>query len=239
MLLKKGSQNQKVRLLQERLGKLGYNPGPADGIFGPKTERAVLDFQREKGLSMDGVVGAETWNALFGQAPIPSVPLLERPPSYRQCFDVFGDFRLAGWREQNLVRCDLSDFSRELGHIYLGWLSEEDKAFEHRTWFGFICHRLAVPHFKAAFGLLVKRGLAGQLRTYDGCYNVRYMRGAGQWSTHSWGIAIDLDAPWNRFGQENFEMSQDVARCFEENGFIWGGRWNRPDAMHFQYCALR
>lgn len=239
MLLKKGMQNQKVRLMQERLTELGYKPGPADGIFGPKTENAVLAFQDQKGLAVDGVAGPETWKALFDQPPTPTVAELDAPPAYKQCFDMFGDFRVAGWREQNLVRCDLSDLKEDLGHLYLGWLSGEDKAFDHKTWFGFVCHRLAAPHFQAVFRLIVKRGLARQLKTYDGCHNVRYMRGAGQWSTHSWAISIDLDAPWNRFGQENFAMSQEVARCFEENGFVWGGRWNRPDAMHFQYCTLR
>jgi hypothetical protein len=162
-----------------------------------------------------------------------------RAPLYSQCFDVFGDFRLAGWREQNLVRCDLSAFRGDLGDVYFGWMTPEDKAFDHGAWFGFYCHRLAAPRFQAAFGKLAEKGLARHLRTFDGCHNVRLMRGAGQWSTHSWGIAIDLDAPWNRFGQRNFEMTEEVARCFEDQGLVWGGRWDHPDAMHFQYCASR
>ncbi len=239
MLLKKGMQNHRVRQIQERLQELGYDPGPSDGIFGPRTEMAVLAFQADKGLSVDGVVGRETWGALFQEPEPQSVSSLDAPPTYGQCFDVYGDFRVAGWREQNLVRCDLSDLADELNHLYIGWLTPEDKAFEHKNWFGFVCHRLVAPRFQAAFKRVVERGLASNLRTYDGCFSVRYMRGAGQWSTHSWGIAIDLDAQWNRFGQRNFAMDEELARCFEEEGFVWGGRWNRPDAMHFQYCSLR
>ncbi len=239
MLLRKGMQNGDVRRLQERLRELGYDPGPSDGLFGPRTEGAVLSFQADKGLAVDGVVGQETWGTLF-QAPMPqAVSALDAPPAYGRCFDVFGDFRVAGWREQNLVRCDLSELADELRHLYIGWLTPEDRALEHKNWFGFTCHRLAAPRFQAAFRRLVHRGLAGELKTYDGCFNVRYMRGAGQWSTHSWGIAIDLDARWNRFGQHNFAMKEEVARCFEEEGFVWGGRWNRPDAMHFQFCTVR
>jgi len=240
MFLKKGMQNQNVRRLQSRLNEMGYNVGPVDGIFGPRTERAVLAFQTDKRLSIDGIVGNETWKALFGQSLPVAIESLDGPPSYSQCFDIFGDFRLAGWQEQNLVRCDLSPYEADLKHLYFGWMTPEDKAFVHHNWFGFLCHRLVVPRFHAAFGKLVEKDLHKLLKTFDGCFNPRHMRGSGSWSTHSWAIAIDVDAPWNRFGQTSFQMSEEVAQCFEEEGFIWGGRWHRrPDAMHFQYCTVR
>lgn len=46
--------------LQQRLGRLGFDTGWLDGIFGPDTERAVRDFQHNQGLTADGVVGRET-----------------------------------------------------------------------------------------------------------------------------------------------------------------------------------
>ena len=46
--------------LQLRLGSLGFDAGRADGIFGPETERAVADFQRNAGLTSDGVAGPQT-----------------------------------------------------------------------------------------------------------------------------------------------------------------------------------
>lgn len=39
---------------------------PADGLFGPHTQLAVMEFQSRCGLLVDGVVGPETWSALFG-----------------------------------------------------------------------------------------------------------------------------------------------------------------------------
>ena len=45
---------------QEALQKLGYNPGPIDGILGEKTEKAVRRFQSDHGLSVDGVWGKKT-----------------------------------------------------------------------------------------------------------------------------------------------------------------------------------
>ena len=50
-----------VRTLQEWLNEIGYDPGRIDGIFGRKTDRAVRAFQAAAGLSVDGVVGRNTW----------------------------------------------------------------------------------------------------------------------------------------------------------------------------------
>jgi peptidoglycan hydrolase-like protein with peptidoglycan-binding domain len=52
-----------VRLLQEALGALGF-PCRADSIFGPRTEEAVRDFQRNVALPADGITGANTVEAL-------------------------------------------------------------------------------------------------------------------------------------------------------------------------------
>lgn len=59
-----------VRKLQERLAALGYDLGRIDGVFGPKTEAAVLNIQAVKGLVHDGEVGPETAEALGLAWPI-------------------------------------------------------------------------------------------------------------------------------------------------------------------------
>ena len=54
-----------VKAVQNNLIKHGYNPGTVDGIFGSTTEKAVMDFQRDKKLSLvDGVVGSVTASEL-------------------------------------------------------------------------------------------------------------------------------------------------------------------------------
>ncbi len=68
-ILKRGVCEPAVVVLQKVLATHGFDPGAKDGLFGPKTERAVLAFQRAKGLEADGVVGPKTWNALGMTAP--------------------------------------------------------------------------------------------------------------------------------------------------------------------------
>lgn len=66
-----------VRVLQEALNVLGFACGATDGIFGVFTERAVREFQRNAGLPVDGIVGAETVRCVIslrhvweGKAPL-------------------------------------------------------------------------------------------------------------------------------------------------------------------------
>ena len=63
--LKKGARGNITKLLQEKLVSLGYNTNGVDGIFGSGTEKAVISFQKNKGLVADGIVGQNTWRKLL------------------------------------------------------------------------------------------------------------------------------------------------------------------------------
>lgn len=64
-VLKKGAQGNITKLLQEKLVKLGYSTNGIDGIFGSGTYSAVREFQKTRGLSIDGIVGQNTWRKLL------------------------------------------------------------------------------------------------------------------------------------------------------------------------------
>lgn len=61
---KQGSTGDVVKKIQQKLKNWGYYTGSVDGIFGAKTKEAVKYFQRKNGLTVDGIVGANTLKAL-------------------------------------------------------------------------------------------------------------------------------------------------------------------------------
>lgn len=63
-LVYSGSRGEDVKTLQAQLNALGYDCGTVDGIFGAKTYNAVVKFQKDRGLAVDGIVGKNTWAAL-------------------------------------------------------------------------------------------------------------------------------------------------------------------------------
>ena len=82
-LLRNGSQGNFVYLLQFILNQYGYNLS-VDGIFGTRTLNAVRDFQRNNSLSVDGLVGNNTWKTLL---TLPPYPLLKQ--NYRGAYITF------------------------------------------------------------------------------------------------------------------------------------------------------
>jgi len=64
IVLRKGSNGQDVKNVQQKLHDLGYYWGAIDGIYGSQTETSVRYFQKAYGLTVDGVVGPQTLNAL-------------------------------------------------------------------------------------------------------------------------------------------------------------------------------
>jgi peptidoglycan hydrolase-like protein with peptidoglycan-binding domain len=66
-LLQRGDRGVAVQDLQFRLTRLGYNPGPIDGIYGSRTETAVRQFQSGFGLVPTGIYGTTEQQALLAQ----------------------------------------------------------------------------------------------------------------------------------------------------------------------------
>ncbi len=64
----KGTSNPDILELQKRLQATGFYIGKMDGVFGDRTEEAVIEFQTAAGERVDGIVGPKTWSKLAGGA---------------------------------------------------------------------------------------------------------------------------------------------------------------------------
>ena len=107
------------------------------------------------------------------------------------------------------------------------------------------CHRLVADNFIRVFNELLKVYGYDKIKElgidlFGGCFNYRAMRGGNEWSTHSWGVAIDLDPERNqlketsktaRFARPEYKNMIDI---FYKNGFESLGREKNYDWMHFQ-----
>lgn len=71
VLLKQGMDGEDIIRLQTELEKHGYYQGIIDGKFGDKTLQAVIYFQQDCGLLVDGIVGAQTWSAIKNYSKVP------------------------------------------------------------------------------------------------------------------------------------------------------------------------
>lgn len=109
----------------------------------------------------------------------------------------------------------------------------------------------------AAIKSLNEIGMADKILTFDGCFNIRMVRGSNSaFSAHSYGLAIDLNAAMNKLGQTQSEFKvisevdqtmakidgcfydyPEIVKCFTDEGFDFGGEFHdRKDPMHWSYC---
>lgn len=78
----------------------------------------------------------------------------------------------------------------------------------------------------------------------NGSYNYRVIQDTGRLSPHAYGIAIDLNRndsdywKWvdkSKGSKRIEEYPKELVKVFEDNGFIWGGKWEHFDILHFEY----
>lgn len=99
------------------------------------------------------------------------------------------------------------------------------------------CNKDLVKPLEQAFKNLIDRGYVKELKTWDGCFNIRKKRGLSSMSLHSWAIAIDVNAFENGLNVTP-KLSAGFVKCFKDAGFDWGGEWTRKDGMHFQLSKI-
>ncbi|NLY04076.1 MAG: glycoside hydrolase [Campylobacter sp.] len=102
---------------------------------------------------------------------------------------------------------------------------------------------LALTKVVSQLNDLIKKdpNIAKYLQNPSGTYNYRKVAGTNYLSAHSYGIAIDINYDNSNYWRNDKTMTytnsipENIVEIFEQNGFIWGGRWKHYDTMHFEY----
>ena len=88
------------------------------------------------------------------------------------------------------------------------------------------------------FDELIWTGHIKEIRSFDGCFNVRWVRGMpGIESFHSWAIALDFNAGQNPLGASS-QWSAGFVDIWKAAGWAWGGDFKRKDPMHFEWLEI-
>lgn len=209
-LLEHGDRGPAVTELQNRLAAAGFSPGAADGIFGARTEGAVRDFQASRGITVDGIVGPNTWAQLNGAPPVagPTPPTPVTPGEVAQVSDGPSNAKIAGLHPE--LRGQAAEFVNRV---------EQELGITLRVTQGFRTYA-------------EQDALYAQGRTTPGdiVTNAR-----GGYSNHNFATAFDVvevrpdgsvnwDTDWNAIGRIGTSM-----------GLEWGGNWTSfVDRPHFQ-----
>lgn len=139
----------------------------------------------------------------------------------KQCFDKWGDPLTTNDEGTYMVMWDIPT-ELEIGVI-------PKKLY---------CNRIMIGPLTQAFKNLIATGYVKELKTWDGCFNIRQKRGLSSMSLHAWGIAIDVNAAWNGLNKTP-TLSAGFVKCFTDAGFYWGGNFkSRPDGMHFELNSI-
>ena len=130
-----GDSGYEVEEVQRMLIDLGYLDDWADGQFGPMTQAAVTDFQYDRGLDVDGIVGNQTYNELVwltsNTAPDPDPdPVLISPAAGSWQYDGYGwwylnsdgTYPVSDWR---VIDDEMYHFD-DWGYMDTGWILDSD-----------------------------------------------------------------------------------------------------------------
>lgn len=164
---------------------------------------------------------------------------------------------MSRWRWPNQSQAELIEFygdpcdsdgaaSRTWENLYLTRVSPPWKlvtAWDGRPVASIRVHRLCAPSLERVLAEIWESSGRSQakieewgMHLFAGAYQFRQTRGANHLSTHAYGCAVDFDSARNGLGDPtpNFANIPEVLNAFAREGWVWGGRWRRPDGMHWQ-----
>lgn len=160
--------------------------------------------------------------------------VLVKPPLQSECTKLFGNPSAPTWGGGHIEYVDVP-WVMMMGDIHITHIKVNKVAAPSL--------RLILAEIWEACGRSQKKIAAIGLDVFSGDWVVRQARGLKIASMHSYGLAVDFNAPRNKLGAPEaktfFKATSLVVQIFEKHGWVWGGRWKgRRDAMHFQFAIV-
>jgi len=258
-----------IKLIQNQLNKLDYQAGNVDGVVGNKTKAAlskVIEIQQFANFKRRATAFIQL---LCRQNNIEVGPIDGYWGSQTDyAFDVLEEFLETGlipepWRDEPHAEYNPNNWPQEetiqLKSFY-GEVGKHQKRFQlpypHKlSWDkrhivnSFFCHEKVHESLdKVLTAVLNHYGIVEIKRLgldiWGGCLNVRKKRGGTNWSTHSWGIALDYNPEQNalRWGRDRAVFAKPEYNkwweIWEKEGWVSLGREKNYDWMHIQAAKI-
>ena len=221
-----------------RVGAYASNgiPPVADALVSPKTAETLgMQGRRDALVAVTDGADAEELAQKIRQTTNAQVQLIEEPQA-RRAFLTGADARSA-FEPFNYI-----DMGDGMIQIDPAWVARNIVRRRMPLLKGeVVCHRLMVNQLYGALKEIEDSGLGHLIdpSQYGGCWVPRHIdfNPSKPLSMHGWGLAADFNVSTNGLGMKP-QMDPRIVAIFDRWGFVWGGRWSRPDGMHFELGAL-
>ena len=225
-----GSQGSDVTELQKLLNQNGYSLAE-DGVFGSKTQSAVKDYQQKNNLSVDGIVGTNTWGALTGAGSSSTTPSTAQPSTTTpSTTDTAADtgFKYDAYQESDLVKQAQAMLQEQMankpGAYTSPWQAQLNEAIDkilNREKFSYDLNGDALyQQYKDQFttqGKMAMMDTMGQAAAMTGGYGNSYAQGVGQQAYQGYLQQLNDKIPelyqlaLNQYQMEGDEMYDQLA----------------------------
>ena len=259
--LKLGATGPEVSKWQIYLRGLDLYQGTFTAVFDAELVEATKQFQKNKGLNPDGIVGNHT----MGVAMADGFPILDdskqfydevetspawpapaenlKPMSSKTREELFSAFEYkaapAPGNPENITILG-SWVKDNISPVEIPEFSKI-KGFPAKFYF----HNKAHQQLKDLVKAWDEEGMLDLLKTWGGAWAPRFIRGSKTTlSNHAFGTAFDINVAWNGLGQRPALVGQTgsvrkLVPLANKFGFFWGGHYNgRLDGMHFECAKL-
>lgn len=181
--LRKGSKGDEVKKLQTSLGFTGKD---VDGIFGDKTLSAVKDYQKNNGLTVDGIVGKNTWGSLNKASTTAPSTTAPKDTSFK-----YEDFKPSSFEKSDTLKGTGTKIdelmSQNPGAFEYSWQNQLDDIYNkimNREEFSYDLNGDALyQQYKdqyATQGQMAMMDTMGQAQAMTGGYGNSYAQSVGQ-----------------------------------------------------------